>query len=360
MKILFISNRYKKGEPKKGPNSSLHNFYDTLLRMDNQRHQITFFPVDELLISMGEDKSKLREHLLQVISKEKPDLIFYLEGDLSREVQKEMKQVAEKNGAKTLWWVSDDHWMFNRLSKKIAPYFHWVATTDSEAVSKYHKIGFHNIIHSQWACNQFYYQPQNLPKIYDVTFVGQPHGKRRENIERIKKAGVDVKCWGYGWPNGVLPQNDMVKVFSQSKINLNFSMSSGKIWKNFAQIFLRREGERRNRERIVIDSPVLWWDNFHSFLGTFRPQVKVRHFEIIGCGGFCLTDDADNLRDYYEDGKEIVIFKDINDCIEKIKYYLAHDEERERIARAGYERTIRDHTYEQRFNEIFKVMGLIK
>ncbi|PIR26825.1 MAG: hypothetical protein COV41_00565, partial [Candidatus Brennerbacteria bacterium CG11_big_fil_rev_8_21_14_0_20_43_10] len=70
------------------------------------------------------------------------------------------------------------------------------------------------------------------------------------------------------------------------------------------------------------------------------------------------TGDADNLRDYYVDGKEIVIFKDTADMIEKIKYYLAHDKEREAIAQAGYERTIREHTYEQRFREIFKIMNV--
>ena len=46
--------------------------------------------------------------------------------------------------------------------------------------------------------------------------------------------------------------------------------------------------------------------------------------------------------------------------IDKIKYYLEHNEEREAIARAGYERTLREHTYEKRFNEIFKTIGLIK
>jgi len=45
---------------------------------------------------------------------------------------------------------------------------------------------------------------------------------------------------------------------------------------------------------------------------------------------------------------------------QKIKYYFAHDEEREKIARAGYERSIRDHTCEKRLNEIFKIIGLKK
>ena len=44
--------------------------------------------------------------------------------------------------------------------------------------------------------------------------------------------------------------------------------------------------------------------------------------------------------------------------IDKIKYYSKRNEEREAIAQAGYERTLREHTYEKRFNDIFKTMGL--
>jgi spore maturation protein CgeB len=359
MKILFISNRYKKGESRRGPNYGYHNFYDALLKMNNSGHQIVFFPVDEALISLGESQRLVRERLFQQIRREKPNLIFFLEGELGKETLKEMKGLADQIGAKTLWWASDDHWMFNRISKKLAPYFHWVVTTDSRAPNKYLKLGYKNVIHSQWAYNQYYFQPQSLPKIYDVSFVGQPHGKRRKMIEKIRKAGINVNCWGYGWPSGVLSQEEMVKVFCQSKINLHFSMSSGKLWKNFAQIFLKKEGERKRR-KLMIDSPLNWLDNFKSFLGTFRTQIKGKNFEVPAVGGFLLTEDADNLKDYYEIGKEIACFKGIDDCLEKIKYYLNHDEEREKIARAGFQRAAREHTYEKRFNDIFKTMGLVK
>ncbi len=58
------------------------------------------------------------------------------------------------------------------------------------------------------------------------------------------------------------------------------------------------------------------------------------------------------------DGKEIVTFSDTRDLIEKIRYYLAHDDERAAIAQAGYEHTLREHTYQKRFQEIFRQMKL--
>ena len=69
------------------------------------------------------------------------------------------------------------------------------------------------------------------------------------------------------------------------------------------------------------------------------------------------TQDADDLRDYYKLGEEIVVYEDNEDLLRKVKYYLAHPKEREEIARRGYERTIREHSAGKRFEYIFKMMG---
>jgi spore maturation protein CgeB len=100
------------------------------------------------------------------------------------------------------------------------------------------------------------------------------------------------------------------------------------------------------------------------FLGAksqrqFSEQIKGRNFEVPGCGGFLLTSGAEDLESYYELDKEIVCFDRSDDLIEKIKYYLAHDDERAAIARRGYERTQRDHTYARRFDDIFRKIGLV-
>ena len=149
----------------------------------------------------------------------------------------------------------------------------------------------------------------------------------------------------------------MIKIFSQSKINLNLTKGYGNFgFKSLASVFLKRGID--NSFKLI--GPRYWLENFKSILDKKREQIKGRNFEIPGCRGFLLTHNADNLKDYYIEGKEIVIFRDTKDLIEKIRYYLKHETEREEIAKAGYERTLSDHTYEKRFNEIFKVIGLIK
>ncbi len=87
-------------------------------------------------------------------------------------------------------------------------------------------------------------------------------------------------------------------------------------------------------------------------------QIKGRNFEVPGCSGFLLTNLADNLADYYDVDQEVVCFDSQRDMIDKIRYYLAHEKERMRIADAGYQRTLLDHTYEKRFREVFSKLGI--
>ena len=79
-----------------------------------------------------------------------------------------------------------------------------------------------------------------------------------------------------------------------------------------------------------------------------------RAFEVPGRGGFSIFPNIKGIEECYDDGKEIVLYKhgDLLDLKEKIDYYLTHDNEREIIRKAGFERTKRDHTYINRWKFI--------
>lgn len=360
MKILYIALKYDYGDPKRGHSFEHYNFYDSLVKMNGGKHEIVYFPLDEVMNEVGRDEMNRR--LISAAYETKPDLCFFFL--FTDEIKSEtIREITEKSGAVTFNWFADDHWRFDNFSKYYAPLFHWVGTTDSHAPAKYERIGHKNVVKTQWACNHFLYKPSAefafRPRDYkhDVTFVGQPHSDRRQVAETVRASGVDIQCWGGGWPSGKIDQDKMIDLFAESRVNLNLTKGSVRYsLTDFARIFLGK----RSDGRIIVKSPRLWIDNIKSLLNRRREQIKGRNFEIPGSGGFLLTSDADNLRDYYEDGKEIVIFENMAELIGKIKYYLGHEEERIRIARAGYERTLREHTYEKRFNEIFRTIGLIK
>ncbi len=85
-------------------------------------------------------------------------------------------------------------------------------------------------------------------------------------------------------------------------------------------------------------------------------DINYRTFETTGCGTFLLTNYTPGLEKIFDIGKEIVIYNDLNDLDNKVKYYIENDEEREKIAKAGYERSKRDHTYFERSKFIIEVI----
>jgi len=71
------------------------------------------------------------------------------------------------------------------------------------------------------------------------------------------------------------------------------------------------------------------------------------------CGGFLLTEYVEGLEKFYDIDSDIVCFSSLDEAIKKIKYYLAHDDEREKIAESGYRKAMEHHTWDKRLNTVF-------
>lgn len=83
---------------------------------------------------------------------------------------------------------------------------------------------------------------------------------------------------------------------------------------------------------------------------------NMRLYEATGVGSLLITDRKDNLGELFEIGKEIVAYSSKEEAAELINYYLAHPEEAEAIARAGQARTLREHTYRKRMEELVPIL----
>ncbi len=105
---------------------------------------------------------------------------------------------------------------------------------------------------------------------------------------------------------------DMPKIFHLSKINLNFT-----------------------------SKPI-------------RTGLPLRLWDILGAGGFVLTNYQSEIPEYFEVGKDLEVYTSEEDLIEKIRYYLEHEEERKEIAQNGYKKAKEQHSLEARIKTIFK------
>lgn len=73
-----------------------------------------------------------------------------------------------------------------------------------------------------------------------------------------------------------------------------------------------------------------------------------RVYLTLGSGGFLLHPDYKGLHEEYEDGKHLVFYKDFADLVDKIDYYKINSQERKKIQRAGYKKTIQDYNFTKR------------
>lgn len=87
---------------------------------------------------------------------------------------------------------------------------------------------------------------------------------------------------------------------------------------------------------------------------SMTDDINMRTFEIMGTGSFCLTNWIPTMEDVFEDGKHLVLYKSLDEAVDKAKYYLAHDAEREKIALAGYEEVMAKHTIDKRVDRILQ------
>lgn len=73
---------------------------------------------------------------------------------------------------------------------------------------------------------------------------------------------------------------------------------------------------------------------------TIETGIPQRIFDIMGCGGFCLTNYQSEIAEHFEDGKELVVYYNLPDLLAKVDYYLEHEEERRRIAETGRKKVL--------------------
>ena len=321
---------YDYGDMTRGHSYEYYNFLHSLRSLG---HEVILFDFMAELQRIG--KQAMNEQLIALAQTSKPDLAMF---SLYTDQLEPATVNALRVYARTLCFFHDDTWRVD-FSMFWAQHFDFFTTPDVYGEQKYRALGLPNAIHFPFGCNNALYKKAETPEVkHDVSFVGAWHPYREWLIQRLRKSAVNVEVAGHRWPKGIVEHSGMVKFFNESRINLNLSNST--TWD----------------ARYLATSP-------RGLLNRIRSpksveQLKARHFEINGCGGFQLSYYVEGLERYYEIGKEIAIFVDPDDLVRKVKYYLANEKARAEVANAGYARTLKEHTFRERFRTVFSRMGL--
>lgn len=97
--------------------------------------------------------------------------------------------------------------------------------------------------------------------------------------------------------------------------------------------------------------------NLNITLRSITSGIPLRAFEIMGSGGFLLSNYQRDFSDCYVENQDYVYFDSPDDMMNKIEYYLSHEKERLEIARNGYEKTLHKHTFAHRIKQIIEIVS---
>ncbi len=92
---------------------------------------------------------------------------------------------------------------------------------------------------------------------------------------------------------------------------------------------------------------------------TMRPietGLPLRCFDIMGCGGFLMTNYQEEINDMFVIGRDLEAYSSTEELIDKCSYYLSHEDKRAAIARSGYEKVCSAHTHYHRLKQMLSVI----
>jgi spore maturation protein CgeB len=159
----------------------------------------------------------------------------------------------------------------------------------------------------------------------DVTFIGLYLPGKAETLAALKRLlpKLDLAIWGNCWHLAAAPElKPCIRGRAVLGIEYLKAISASKI-------LLGLLSEKQKGSSI-------------------GDQVTSRSFNLPACGAFMLHNRTEEIRQFYEEGREIECFSSVEELAEKIRYYLANPELRQAIAQAGYRRCVPAYSFEQR------------
>lgn len=230
--------------------------------------------------------------------------------DLYLNIDDNIRYLFPKHLRPSVYWVIDTHMDYDWRLKK-ARMFDFVFTTQKEGADSLRRDGIKNVYWLPLACDpDIHKRYESLPKEYDISFVGNIHHskKRMHYLAFLKKKLKDKNIF-----IGKASLEKMVMIYAKSKLVLNISI---------------------------------------------KDDINMRVFEALSCARPLLTDDLRNKgqKELFGDKPPFIVYRSKGDLLRKIKYYLCREDEREKIAKMGWQEAINKHTYLHRMQEIIQTV----
>ncbi len=288
------------------------------------------------------DLEKINKRMVQKAEELNPDIIWIEKGNMIWPgTLRKLRSLCPD--AHLVSYTDDD--MFNSLNRTWAyrwgvKHYDTVFTTKSYNANpdELPSFGARRVVMVDKAYDPAHHRPVELtPEEHDwldddVGFIGSFEQPRADDMLYLAQQGIRVRVWGNGWdlfdpqePNLIIERRALVNT------NNNPLYSKGICATKINLAFLRKANRDLQTDRSI---------------------------EIPACGAFMMAEYSDEHAALFEEDKEAVYFRSRTELVEKIRYYLDHDDERNSIASAGRARCL-DHDYSQKGRMKFMLGKLI-
>jgi hypothetical protein len=306
----------------------MHKYFTMPLR--EMGHDVETFDHYEISRTLGRERATLA--LADKIRKEEFDVVFY---QTSGQEPVETAALAELSRKFCIAaWNSDDDWQWE-TTRQIAADFTFMITTYPH-IHEQNRFQYGNLLLSQWACPGLLSGDGGVKDI-EFSFAGSIYGERNKACRYLRRK-TGLACYGRG----------------SRLVRLGIPYFRGALkfpWLSGAALEIEGVYDVWNRSRIS-------YTPLGGSSGQKELQIKGRIFEMGLTGTIVLCEEHPVIDRYFKPGAEIITFKGLEDCAEKALWYLAHEEERARIANNYRARTLREHMWRHRFENLFEQMGV--
>ena len=113
----------------------------------------------------------------------------------------------------------------------------------------------------------------------------------------------------------------------------------------------------RGLAKTLTEMPIIFHEskiNINTTSRSIRSGLPLRIFDILGCGGFVLSNYQPELPELFTPGEELVTYSSPEELKELVAYYLEHDKERKEIAHNGFEKVKTHYTYPIRLEQMLR------
>ena len=361
-----------------------------------------FYNVDKITLEMKDNlyDNVFREKLMEVLENKKYDFVF------SFNFYPIISNVCDRAGIKYVSWVYDSP-LISLYSYTIINKCNYVFLFDREVFFELKNVGINTVYYLPLAVDTERldnYIARREEYKCDISFVGSLYDEPKnalysrlyDNLSDYMRgyldALVNVQMNLYGI--NILKDNLTEQVVRELQKSINVTTNPDGVETpayTYAEYFLSRRVTELERKKIIEElsaehqfylytrddakkiglstnkGPVDYYDNMpyvfknskinlNITLKSIKTGIPLRVFDIMGSGGFLLTNYQSDMMECFEHNVDFVYYEDIKDLKNKVNYYLEHDEERAIIAKNGYEKVKRDHSYDRRVKEILEIV----